>query len=103
MTLQADMLNDLTTFFADFGISVTYTPAGGVARTITAIFDERMEVQSAEGIPGFSPGITCKTPDVTGLKFNDLFTVDGVDYKSNVDAEGAADGTGMSAIPLRKK
>lgn len=72
-----------------FGRTVTYTPSGGAAESITAIFDAAHEVLAigGDGRPVSSgmtaPVIDVRLADVASgtVTEGDQFSVDGVDYE----------------------
>lgn len=91
---------DLAPFFADFGVSAIYTPVGGVAATITVIFNKDYSLPQGVGevgIPTSAPVATCKTADVSTASRGATLVIDGVTY--NV-IEVAPDGTGITHLRL---
>lgn len=88
---------------ADFGLGVSYTPVGGVTRTIIGIFDNAYEGIEAGGSVSFAvqqPRFFCATADVPSATEGALFVIEGVQYLVTVVM---ADGTGMTEFMLEKQ
>lgn len=87
----------------DFGVSATYTPDGGVATTITGIFDDAYEAIEVGGfvpVASTAPAFHCKTSDVSAAAEGDALTVSGTDYIVRVVMN---DGTGVTMLQLEKQ
>ena len=84
---------------ADFGVTASYTPAGGDASSITVIFDR--DYQAVEGgsvqFATTEPMVTCRTADVSGAAQGDALVVNAVNYTVQVVMD---DGTGMTQLML---
>jgi len=83
MTLKADILTDLDDVFFDsdeFAESVTYTPKGGAASTITAIVikDSPFQEPYVRGEETARCEIEVKASDVASPQYGDTFTIDSV-------------------------
>lgn len=88
---------------ADFGVSVSYTPSGGSASTITGIFDNQYQAVETGGEVAFAieqPKLAVKTSDVSTAAEGDTVVVSGVTYKVTVVMN---DGTGMTDLALEKQ
>ena len=93
MTLAADILTDLASFFNtdEFAVSATYTPAGGVATTIKVIWD-KMD-GAALGMDGTRITCLAKTSDVSAAKPKDTIVIGGTTYKIKEPPNHTTDGT----------
>jgi len=85
---------------ADFGETMSYTPSGGTATDITAIFDNAYQAVDAGGTIAFAvsqPKILCRTSDVSGAQEGDSIVYSGTTYTMSIVMN---DGTGISEIML---
>ena len=85
---------------ADFGETMSYTPSGGTATDITAIFDNAYQAVDAGGTIAFAvsqPKILCRTADVSGAQEGDSIVYGGTTYTMSIVMD---DGTGISEIML---
>ena len=85
---------------ADFGETMSYTPPGGTATDITAIFDNAYQAVDAGGTIAFAvsqPKILCRTADVSGAQEGDSIVYSGTTYTMSIVMN---DGTGISEIML---
>jgi hypothetical protein len=83
-----------------FGIDITFTPAGGVARTITAIIDRTYFAETGTiGIQTESFVLNVVDADVPELAAGDAFTVAAINYLA---VEIQPDFYGMTNIILNK-
>lgn len=85
---------------ADFGETMSYTPSGGSASNIKAIFDNAYQAVDAGGTIAFAvsqPKIMCRTSDVSSAQEGDTIVYDGTTYTMTIVMN---DGTGMSEIML---
>ena len=103
--MPAESSTERAVFFeADgFGVSATYTPAGGSASTINGIFDDAFEPIDAGGfvaVASSSPVFHCQTSDVSAAAEGDALTVSGTNYTIRVVMD---DGTGMTMLQLEKQ
>jgi len=107
MTLSAQMASDAATFLDtdDFGESVTYTPAGGEASSISAVVEKEDAFQEAyvRG-EGFATAVLhVKVSDVDSPQHGDTFTISGktweLDPLRGVIEEDAA----MLQIAIRRR
>lgn len=82
MSFQADMAADLATFLADFGVSATYTHAGGAGATISVLFDNAYIQANLGGVEveSLGPAATCKSSDVSNAVHGDTLTISGTTY-----------------------
>ena len=94
---------DLTPFFNedDFGVSVLWHPETGGEYTVTGIFDGPHTIQNPETLEAESstPQLWLPAYEVDGIKNDDSFEINGVDYKV-LSVE--PDGTGVLVIQLTK-
>lgn len=100
MTFQSQMAADLSVFFADYGVSATYTHAA-VPATISVIFDNEYVPMNLGGVEveSLGPAATCKSSDVSAAAHGDTLTVDSVTYY----IKGIhPDGTGITLLILSK-
>lgn len=89
---------------ADFGIAVSWTPAGGSAATLTALFDNaaRIEADYAEagGYVAEEATLTLREADIpAGAAKDDAVTVDSAAYLVKAILP---DGTGLANVTLEK-
>lgn len=87
----------------DFGISATYTPAGGSAVTISGIFDEdfiEVDAGGGVGVAMQQPRFLCRTADVSAARDGDTMLVQGYNYNIRIVQD---DGTGMTTLILEKQ
>lgn len=85
---------------ADFGETMSYTPSGGTATDITAIFDNAYQAVDAGGTIAFAvsqPKIMCRTSDVSSAQEGDSIVYNSTTYTMTIVMD---DGTGMSEIML---
>jgi hypothetical protein len=85
---------------ADFGETMSYTPSGGSATNITAIFDNAYQAVDAGGSIAFAvsqPKIMCRTVDVSSAQEGDTIVYKNATYTMTIVMD---DGTGMSEIML---
>lgn len=83
-------------------VDATYTPSGGVVKTIKVVFDSEylsVQVVGDVGVESASPAAHCKTSDLTGVKHNDTLVIEGTTYYVT---EIHPDGTGMTLLILSK-
>lgn len=89
--------NDLDDYFTDFGVSASFSHAGGAPSTVTVIFDNAF--QFLEGVQSTSPTVTCKTTDVATAIQGDTLTIGGTVF--NI-IEVQPDGTGITTLLLSR-
>ncbi len=85
-----------------FGETVSYTPAGGEATSVTGVFNLRSQELSAEGvvINALRPNLGIKTDDLEDEPAQgDTVSVRGVTYKV---AEVEDDGEGWTVLYLHR-
>lgn len=86
-----------------FGATVTYTPQGGVAASITAIFraaHQLVEVQGGEPITTVAPILKVVLADLAATpRQNDTVAVSGATYKVG---DVRPDGNGIALLVLRR-
>lgn len=101
MSFQSDMTADLAVFLADFGVSATYTPAGGAGAAISVLFDNEYAPMNLGGVEveSLGPAAQCKTSDVSGAAHGDTLTIDGTRY-SIIGVH--PDGTGLTVLLLSR-
>jgi len=77
MTLKTDTISDLATFFNtdEFAETITYTPSGGTAISITAIREEMDPSIMSEAPPGDSIILLVKSADVSNPQRGDSFII----------------------------
>jgi hypothetical protein len=85
-------VEDLSPFFADFGVSAT---VGGAS--VTGIFDAAYADEL--GIGGIGPTFRCKSTDVASAVAGTAVTINATSYTIAGPVEH--DGTGMALIHLR--
>lgn len=101
MPVETDI--ERTIMLADFGQSVTYTPDGGIAATITGIFDSMYQAVETGGEVAFAveqPKLAVKTSDVPNAAEGDTVEIAGVTYRVTVVM---GDGTGFTDLALEKQ
>ena len=79
MTLKADILTDLDDVFYDtdeFAETVSYTPSGGDAVSLTILRDEQDPSIMADAPPGDEMIIRVKASDVSSPQRGDVFLID---------------------------
>lgn len=90
----------------EFGVTSSFTHAGGTAVEIAGIFDNDyldLEVEGEVGVASRSPRFVCRTADLDdagGANDGDSLVVSGVTYKVRIVKP---DGTGMSELKLEKQ
>jgi hypothetical protein len=85
---------------ADFGVSASYTPAGGSSSTITGILENEYEAVDAGGTVSFAvqrPRFICRSADVSSAAEGDALSISGVSYIVRVVMP---DGTGITELML---
>ena len=85
---------------ADFGETMSYTPSGGTATDITAIFDNAYQAVDAGGTLAFAVSqhkTLCSTSDVSGAQEGDSIVYSGTTSTMSIVMN---DGTGISEIML---
>lgn len=98
MSVSYDRLNQ--TVRNKFGDPVTYTPAGGSARTVEAIFERNYFSETGgTGIQTESFFLQVVDADLPELATGDAFTISGIVYQAK---EIKPDFQGMTEIILRK-
>ena len=95
---------DRAAFFSlnDFGVSATYTPAGGASVTIAGIFDNdfvALDTAGGVAVAMQQPRFLCRTAQVAAAKEGDALTVDTVGYTIRVVED---DGTGITTLVLER-
>lgn len=85
---------NLSTFFADFGVDATL---GG--QTVRGVFDNNYTDAGALGAYGTQPVFTCATASLAAVAVGDAATVQAVGY-TIVGIE--PDGTGVSLVRLER-
>ncbi len=101
MAVETDV--ERAIMLADFGESVTYTPSGGSASTITGIFDREYQAVDTGGEVAFAveqPRLAVKTSDVANAAEGDSVVISGVNYIVRVVMN---DGTGLTDLALEKQ
>ena len=102
--MAVETASDLAAFIStnDFGVSASYTVAGGSAATISGIFDNNIiEVEAGGGVPIAvrQPRFLCRTADVASAADGDAITINSTAYTIRMVDE---DGTGMTQLILEK-
>lgn len=106
MTLKSQIAADLadsTLFFSTDGFaeSVTYTPSGGVAKTITAIRDEENPASQTPIPPGDTMIVVARSTEVTAPGRGDAYAIGGETwYHDSIESGGA--GTGVYRIRVSR-
>ncbi len=90
-------------FDGSFDEEIVFTPSGGQARPVRAIFDNEYQAaqfQDADAqIEASGPRAICREGDVTGVAHGDTLLIRGVMYSV---AEVHPDGTGLVVLILSK-
>ena len=97
---MVESATDRSLLLADFGEAATWTPTGGSAATLTALFQkehEEVDTGGAVSIVMSHPRVTCRTADVSTDAEGDTFAIGGVPYTVRVVM---TDGTGMTQLVL---
>jgi hypothetical protein len=99
-----DLENFNAAFFdGSFDEEAIYTPSGGQAKPVRAIFDnEYLAAQFAQAeaaVESSGPRTTCREADVAGVAHGDTIQIRGVTYSV---AEVHPDGTGLVILILSK-
>lgn len=98
--MAVETADDLTSMFADFGVTASYTPVGGSVTSIVGIFDNDYRAVDAGGTMDFAisrPIFTCKTSDVPSAVEGDALVINSIDYIAVVVMD---DGTGVTQMML---
>lgn len=93
---------DRLIMLSDFGVDCTYTPSGGSASTIKAIFlNDYYAVETATvAVEMSQPIAVIRTADAPNIAHDDTMVMESVTYKvKNV----RPDGTGISEIQLEEQ
>jgi hypothetical protein len=101
--MAVETADDRTALLADFGVSATYTPAGGQATAVTVIFDSDFQEADAGGSITFAieiPRVLAKTADFASAAEGDSLVIGGVTYTILVVMP---DGQGMTELRLEKQ
>lgn len=82
MTLKTQILADLPVFFNvdEFAESVTYTPKGAAAKTVTICFGAEDPAAQTPAPPGDAMVILVKYADAAAPTTGDTFLIDGVTW-----------------------
>lgn len=83
MTFKTQLAADLNNVFFntdEFAESITYTPAGGTAKTITAICNVEDPASQTPAPPGDSMIILARSSEVTAPGRGDTYTIDTVTW-----------------------
>lgn len=97
---MVETASDRLIMLSDFGEDVVFTPVGGNASTIKAIFDNIYQSVEAGGSVGFAltqPKIMVRTADVPSIAEGDNINLRSTNYTVRVVMQ---DGTGMTEIGL---
>lgn len=94
--MTVEFPSDRLAMLTDFGISVSFTPVGGVGRNIVGIFDN--DYTEMRGGESSSPLITCRSSDVPDSA-NASVIINAVTYRV-MDVQ--ADGTGFTDLVLTR-
>ena len=97
---MVETASDRLIMLSDFGEDVVFTPVGGNASTIKAIFDNVYQSVEAGGTVGFAltqPKIMVRTTDVPSIAEGDNINLRSTDFTVRVVMQ---DGTGMTEIGL---
>lgn len=100
--MPVETADDRALLLADFGVSATFTPSGGVGSAVTGILDNDYEAVDAGGSVSFAvtrPRFVCRTADIPAAAEGDTLAVSGVTYVIRVVMP---DGTGMTELMLEK-
>ncbi len=93
--MSAAFVEDLTVFFADFGVPAVV----GVNPAVTVIFDRAYVAQLNGRASGLNPNCVGRTEDLAALGEGDAIVIDGSPYV--VVGEPQPDGTGLTFLELR--
>lgn len=103
MSLLNQIDEDRSTFIStdDFAVSVTYTPDGGEATTISGIFDDEYQAMNTETgeVETSPPQIQVSSDDVEGVSHGDTIIKRATTY--NIIGIHP-DGTGLTVLILSK-
>lgn len=92
--MPAAFVEDLTVFFADFGVPAVV----GVAPAVTVIFDKAYIAALMGRVESVGPECVGRTADLDVLEQGDPITIDGVPYTVTGNDP---DGTGLTVLQLR--
>ena len=98
--MAVETADDRASFVADFGVSATYTPAGGVSSAITVIFDNEFIPVDTGASVSFAmqqPKALAITADVLSAAEGDTLAINGITYTIRIVMP---DGTGMTELML---
>jgi len=98
--MAVETADDRLAFVADFGVSATYTPAGGGSSTITVIFDNEFIPVDTGASVSFAmqqPKVQVISSDVPNVAEGDTMVIEGITYIIRVVMR---DGTGMTELML---
>lgn len=101
--MAVETADDRTALLADFGVTATYTPAGGEATTVTVILDTDFQEADAGGSITFAieiPRVLGKTSDFANAAEGDTLVISGTTY---VILVVMPDGQGMTEFRLEKQ
>lgn len=101
--MAVETANDRTALLADFGVSATYTPAGGDPSTVKVILDTDFQEADAGGSITFAieiPRAIGKTADFASAAEGDSLVISGTTYTILVVMP---DGQGMTELRLEKQ
>lgn len=92
---------DLSLFFADFGVTAAFTRSSAPIATCTVIFDLPTQYLQMEQVQVASDGgvILCRTSDVTSVQRDDHVVIDGATFNVALIHDG---GSGITRIDLEK-
>ncbi len=102
--MAVESADDRAIFFSadDFGVTASYTPAGGAASSVKGIFDNEYFETDAGGEVAIAlqqPMFHCRTADVSGVAEGDAIVINTVNYTiRNV----RPDGTGLTMLILEE-
>lgn len=98
--MAVELAADRAIFLADFGVTASYTPAGGSASDITVIFDNEyldVDIGGAVAFATQQPKVLCRDGQISGIAEGDQMVISGSTYIVRVVMP---DGTGMTEIML---
>tara|TARA_R100000541_G_scaffold35435_1_gene43696 strand:- start:108 stop:413 length:306 start_codon:yes stop_codon:yes gene_type:complete len=98
--MPVETATDRAIILSDFGLTATYTPVGGAAKSITVIFDNDYYSADGSGSVAFAmtqPKAQARTLDLTGVVEGASLVIEGVSYIIRVVMP---DGTGMTEVML---
>jgi hypothetical protein len=93
---------DRLVLLSDFGADCTYTPTGGVAKTIKTILqNEYYSVDAGSvAVEVNQPIAVIRTSDASGIAHQDTMVIDSITYKVvNIRPDGA----GMTEVQLEQQ